>query len=1151
MSKKTVRKNAGSNKARSVTSGSLPGKRRTVVVAIAVLLTLVAISGVTAHLQSPQKPGAKGASQPASPAPASLSPSSPSKEYIYAGGKLIATEERISSGCTFSIAPTSQSFPPSGGTGTVTVSTGSGCGWTATSTAWITITSGTPGTGPGSVNYSVLSNASPNPRNGTITIMDQTFNVSQAGTGSCGGPANGTGLKGDYFNNITLSGAPVLTRTDPVVDFQWVTGIPGSGVNPDQFSVRWTGQVQPQCTEAYTFYVLSDDGVRLWVNNQLIIDKWFDQAGPEWSSAPISLVSGVKYDIKVEYYENTLGAQIYVKWSSPSTAKQTIPQSQLFPPACSYSISPSSQSFAASGGTGTVNVSTAPGCGWTATSTAWITITSGGSGTGPGSVSYSVLSNPSPNPRNGTITIVDQTFNVSQDGIGSCAGPANGTGLKGDYFNNKFLTGAPVLTRTDPVVDFQWGTTGSPDSGIPNNQFSARWTGQVQAQCSEAYTFYAFSDDGVRLWVNNQLIIEKWFDQTGPELASTAISLVAGVKYDIKVEYYENTGGAQIYVKWSSPSTAKQTIPQSQLFPACSYSISPTSQSFAASGGTGSVSVTAGTGCTWQAVSNSGFLTITSAANGTGNGTVTYSVASNPNTTPQTGTMTIAGQTFTVNQAGACSYTLNPTSMAFSANGGTSAVSVTAPAGCGWSATGSPGWITITSGSTGTGNGTVNYTVSTNTAGPRNGTITINGGVAVLNVFQSGASCTSWIPPNQSFGAAGGTGTITVAWASGTGCSWTAVSNNAWITITSGSSGVDGGTVTFSVAPNTGPAQVGSITVAGNTVTINQAAGGATNTSLWLTGTAYVNVPAPAGSGLDLTGSFTVEAWVKTSNTSANQGVIERWNPSDGGVGFNGGYALRILRNPNQLRFSVFRNSADGRDLFSDSTSPVPNDGQWHHLAGVYDATTSPSKLRVYIDGHLRGTKSLTTFTVPSGNGNLTIGAAADGTQKLTGLIEDARVTAAVLYNADFVRPYPLSVLTGTRALWRFDNNYADSAGTNTGTITGTGATFSTDLPPPGGMGMSTPEGRSALEALLAINNPTPPRPGMPEALIETGSEAVRPPEPATDIYATEKTPITAGLSGHQSGEDRRRRSPDSGGLILFGCAAAAVLFRVRHGNSR
>jgi hypothetical protein len=72
------------------------------------------------------------------------------------------------------------------------------------------------------------------------------------------------GLQGEYFNNMTLSGVPVLTRIDSTVNFNWGSGSPGAGVNANQFSVRWSGQVRIPSNGAYTFYTQSDDGVRLW-----------------------------------------------------------------------------------------------------------------------------------------------------------------------------------------------------------------------------------------------------------------------------------------------------------------------------------------------------------------------------------------------------------------------------------------------------------------------------------------------------------------------------------------------------------------------------------------------------------------------------------------------------------------------------------------------------------------------------------------------------------------------------------------------------------------------------------------------------------------------------------------------------------------------
>ncbi len=137
-----------------------------------------------------------------------------------------------------------------------------------------------------------------------------------------------------------------------------------------------------------------------------------------------------------------------------------------------------------------------------------------------------------------------------------------GTGLKAEYYDNRDFTNLK-LTRTDAAVNFNWGK-GSPDSLIGADTFSARWTGQVEAKYNETYTFYTTTDDGVRLWVNGQQIINKFVNQSSTEW-SGAIALQAGQKYDIKMEYYENTGNAVAKLSWSSASQTKQIIPESQL----------------------------------------------------------------------------------------------------------------------------------------------------------------------------------------------------------------------------------------------------------------------------------------------------------------------------------------------------------------------------------------------------------------------------------------------------------------------------------------------------------------------------------------------------------------------------------------------------------
>ena len=147
------------------------------------------------------------------------------------------------------------------------------------------------------------------------------------------------------------------------------------------------------------------------------------------------------------------------------------------------------------------------------------------------------------------------TFAPTQTGAGN--------GLSAVYYDNQNFTGATVA-RVDPTVNFDWGA-GAPAPGIGVNTFSVRWTGQVQAQFSQTYTFYTTSDDGVRLRVNGQLIIDNWTDH-GPTENSGTIALTAGQRYDIRMEFYENGGGAIAKLSWSGPSTPKAIIPQSQLY---------------------------------------------------------------------------------------------------------------------------------------------------------------------------------------------------------------------------------------------------------------------------------------------------------------------------------------------------------------------------------------------------------------------------------------------------------------------------------------------------------------------------------------------------------------------------------------------------------
>ncbi len=143
--------------------------------------------------------------------------------------------------------------------------------------------------------------------------------------------------------------------------------------------------------------------------------------------------------------------------------------------------------------------------------------------------------------------------------------PIVDSGLTAQYFDNADLTGASI-SRLDPFVNFDFGE-GSPASGILSDTFSARWTGRVQAPYSEAFTFYTRSDDGVRLWINNQQVINNWTIHLEVENSSAPVPLVAGNWYDLKLEYFDNTGRAAVKLLWASASNPKVVIPTERLAP--------------------------------------------------------------------------------------------------------------------------------------------------------------------------------------------------------------------------------------------------------------------------------------------------------------------------------------------------------------------------------------------------------------------------------------------------------------------------------------------------------------------------------------------------------------------------------------------------------
>jgi hypothetical protein len=136
-------------------------------------------------------------------------------------------------------------------------------------------------------------------------------------------------------------------------------------------------------------------------------------------------------------------------------------------------------------------------------------------------------------------------------------------GVRGEYYKGTDFENL-VLSRTDAQIAFIWGEAGSPDELVGEDKFSVRWSGEVEAPFSETYTFYTNTDDGVRLWVDGQLLVDDWNDQSVTENYGT-IELVGGNVYPVVMEYYENEGGATAELRWESASTPKQLVPQAAL----------------------------------------------------------------------------------------------------------------------------------------------------------------------------------------------------------------------------------------------------------------------------------------------------------------------------------------------------------------------------------------------------------------------------------------------------------------------------------------------------------------------------------------------------------------------------------------------------------
>lgn len=262
---------------------------------------------------------------------------------------------------------------------------------------------------------------------------------------------------GRFWNNKNFSGNPVLQRWDNTIDFDWGGGAPDPKVGDDNFSAIWTRRVGFQ-SGTYRFTATMDDAMRVYLDNNLIIDSWTDSQ--EHTMTKDTYISGGEHDLRVEYYE--AGGMAVAKFS-------------------------------------------------------WQLIHPEGESTGSGGSTFF------PN-------------------------------WKAEYFNNTTLSGAPALVRDDRYLNHDWGT-GSPAPGvIGNDNFSARWTKTLNGNPG-TYNVVLTSDDGARLYVNNQLLIDNWRVQAAT--TKTANFNYTGGPIQVRVEYFEQTGGAEVEIHLSQTSSGQ------------------------------------------------------------------------------------------------------------------------------------------------------------------------------------------------------------------------------------------------------------------------------------------------------------------------------------------------------------------------------------------------------------------------------------------------------------------------------------------------------------------------------------------------------------------------------------------------------------------
>lgn len=557
---------------------------------------------------------------------------------------------------------------------------------------------------------------------------------------------------------------------------------------------------------------------------------------------------------------------------------------------CAASITTSSNTVPAQGGAVSVTLSAARDCTWSAQSEAsWLKLSST-SGQGAATITVTASSNDAAAARSGSVTVNDQRLDLIQDGRGctiSLSGPNGTVPASG---------GRASLTLTT-LAGCPWTLSSSASWVVPavtSGSGAATIAYDVQANTDVARE--ATLSAGTARFIVSQATAPAappctyTLDATTRDFpaaggnGSVAVTTQGGCSWSVSggaswITVQTSNGSGNGTVAYSVGANATPTARQATLTIAgrvytvtqqgiaCTVSLSPLSQNFPSSGGSGTIQITTPAGCAWTATSNAGWALL-GGSSGVGPSQLTYQVQASTEMTTRTASIVIGGQTHTVTQQGvACSVSITPASQTFAAAGGSGSVQVTAPAGCAWTASSDAPWV-VPAAASGSGSQQLTYQVAANTdTASRTATLTIGG--QAHTITQSGAApvCTFDVTPiSRSVTAAGGAFSVHVT--AGSGCAWTAVSSASWLTIAMGSgSGSGTADVSYSVAANPDPtSRTATVTIAGKVHTVTQDAAAPVCTYA-LSPTERQFTPAGGSGTVSVTTGATC-AWTAVSDSS-------------------------------------------------------------------------------------------------------------------------------------------------------------------------------------------------------------------------------------------------------------------------------------------